>query len=117
MHILTRSSSFIPFLPRNLLEAIPDLPKDSFFYVEKSKASVNIEPPLAQGSAFLEGDGLKLEISSSGKEELQIWFNMSDITTTKGKCVGKVFTLVGEDYIDEDFNDIYVSISAWDKAN
>lgn len=58
-------------------------------------APVNIEPPLAQGSAFLEGDGLKLEISSSGKEELQIWFiflhgirqtdfcNMTDMTNKK----------------------------------
>ena len=41
---------------------------------------------------------------------------MLDLTTDVGKCVGKTFSLVGEDYVDNDFNDICISISAWNKT-
>lgn len=85
-------------------------------YVDKSKASVNIEPPLAQGSAFVQGDGLSIDIASSGDYELRLRHTMSDISSDSGKCVGKSFALAGEDYIDNDFNDVCVSISAWNKA-
>lgn len=41
---------------------------------------------------------------------------MSDITTGIEKCIGKSFTLVGEDYVDNDFNDICISICSWNKT-
>lgn len=89
---------------------------DRKVYFEASKTSISIEPPLAQGASIVEGDGLKLQISSSGNYELQAWHNMSDISSASGDCVGEVFTLAGEDYTDSDYNDVYVSLSAWDKA-
>lgn len=89
---------------------------DKKVYFEESKHSINIEPPLAQGAAFVEGDNLKLLISSSSTYELKTWHKMSDISSSRGQCVGEIFTLAGEDYIDEDYNDVYVSLSAWKKA-
>ena len=85
-------------------------------YVNSNKASIHIDPPLAQGAAFVEGDHLKLEISSSGWNDLKTCHNMSDILTDACTPVGKSFSLAGEDYTDNDYNDVYVSISAWDKA-
>ena len=90
---------------------------DKKVYFEASKQSIDINPPLAQGADFVAGTGLRLQITSSGSNELQTWHNMSDISSSSGDCVGEVFTLSGEDYTDDDYNDVYVSISAWDKAH
>lgn len=89
---------------------------DHKVYFEASKKSVDIAPPLAQGAAFVENDHLRIQISSSGNKEVKTWHNMSDISSVNGTCVGEAFILSGEDYTDEDYNDVYVSISAWDKA-
>ena len=85
-------------------------------YVDSNKASIYIDPPLAQGAAFVEGDNLKLEISSSGWNDIRTWQNMSDILSDSCKPVGKSFSLAAEDYTDDDYNDVYVSISSWNKA-
>lgn len=85
-------------------------------YFENSKATVNLEPPLAQGYAVVEGDNLSIDITTSGNYELRLSHSMLDLTTDVGKCVGKTFSLVGEDYVDNDFNDICISISAWNKT-
>ena len=85
-------------------------------YIEASKNTVNMNPPMAQGCAVAEGEGLTLEISSSGNCELRLRHFMADLTTDTGKSVGKTFTLVGEDYVDNDFNDICISVSAWNKT-
>ena len=89
---------------------------DSTTYFNASKQSIDINPPLAIGSSFVQGDRLRLEITSSGYNSIKVWHNTSDISTDSGRRVGKVFVLSGEDYIDDDYNDVYVSISAWDKA-
>ena len=60
-------------------------------YVDKSKASVDINPPLDQGSAYVQGDGLSIDISSSGNYELRLRHTMSDISSDSGTCVGKSF--------------------------
>lgn len=86
---------------------------DKKVYFEASKKVAEINPPLAQGAAFVEGNNLKLQISSSGTCDLKTWHNMTDISTSSGDCVGEVFTLAGEDFIDDDYNDVFVSISAW----
>ena len=89
---------------------------DNHVYVNDSKQSRNIEPPLSQGSAFVYGYNLKMDISLDCNTEIKTWLNMSDISSVEGKCVGESFSLAGEDQTDDDYNDIYVSISAWDKA-
>lgn len=85
-------------------------------YIDNSKTSLDMATPLAQGGAFVLGEGLTLEISSSGNNELRLSHSMTDITTDTGKCIGKSFALAGEDYTDDDFNDICISISSWNRT-
>lgn len=85
-------------------------------YFDKSKASTFIEPPIAQGSDFIYGNQVKLELESVNSEVLNAWFNNSMIlSATSGNSVGKCFVLAGEDQKggDEDYNDVYVNITAW----
>ncbi len=86
-------------------------------YFEASKQSVNINPALAQGDSFVEGEHLELLIISSGSKEIKISPNSSEILSSVGKKVGEVFTLAAEDGDDEDFNDVFVVLSAWNNAH
>lgn len=85
-------------------------------YFENSKASVDMEPPLAQGYAVVMGDNLSIDVTTSGNLELKVNHSMMDLTTDVGKCIGKTFSLVAEDSVDNDFNDICLTISAWNKT-
>ncbi|MBR1693706.1 MAG: hypothetical protein IJ711_13185 [Lachnospiraceae bacterium] len=86
-------------------------------YLEGSKQSTNIDPPLGQGSAFIKAEKVKIDIESVNANKLETWHNTSYISSaTTGKQVGISFLLAGEDYDDEDYNDVYISICAWDKA-
>lgn len=86
-------------------------------YFDKQKSSMSIEPPLAQGSAFLEGDNAVVEIESVQAKDLKTWHNMMQISSaTDASQVGSCFVLAGEDQNDEDYNDVYVNITAWNKA-
>lgn len=89
---------------------------DKTTYFENSKATVNMVPPLAQGYAVVEGDNLSIDVTTSGNYEWKLNHSMLDLTTDVGKCIGKTFSLVGEDSVDNDFNDICISISAWNKT-
>ena len=90
---------------------------DTKVYFEASKKSVDINPPLALGADYVAGNNLQMTVTSSGDNEIESWHNTSDISTAEGGQAGRVFVFAGEDYIDHDYNDIYVSISAWNKAN
>lgn len=85
-------------------------------YFENSKATTNMEPPLAQGYAVVMGDNLSIDVTTSGNLELRINHSMLDLTTDTGKSIGKTFSLVAEDSVDNDFNDICLTISAWNKT-
>ena len=89
---------------------------DKTTYFENSKATVNMVPPLALGYAVVEGDNLSIDVTTSGNYEWKLNHSMLDLTTDVGKCIGKTFSLVGEDFVDNDFNDICISISAWNKT-
>jgi len=90
-------------------------------YVNKSKQSIYIDPPIAEGHATLLGENLKLEITAEpNSSEILTWFNNMNISSaTTGKSVGEYFVLAGEDQKggDEDYNDICVSIVGWYTKN
>lgn len=87
-------------------------------YFDKQKSSTSINPPLAQGNDFLKGNDVVIEIESVQAKELKYWHNMMQIVSpNSGKQVGSCFVLAGEDYTDEDYNDVYVNITAWNQAN
>ena len=90
---------------------------DTKVYFESGKQSIDIDPPLALGADYVAGNNLKMTVTSSGNNEIKSWHNTSDISTADGGQAGRVFVFAGEDYIDSDYNDVYVSISAWKKAH
>lgn len=85
-------------------------------YFCKSKKSTSIDPPLAQGSATMEGDTLRLEITVEGSDTLEAWFsNQKILSATTAETVGEHFILSAEDQKkgDEDYNDVCIDITAW----
>ena len=89
---------------------------DSKTYFESSKQSIYIDPPLALGADYVAGNNLQITVTSSGNKEIVSWHNTSEISTADGGQAGRVFVFAGEDYTDNDYNDVYVSISAWNKV-
>ena len=90
---------------------------DTKVYFESSKQSIDIDPPLALGADYVAGNNLQITVTSSGNNEIESWHNTSDISAADGSQAGRVFVFAGEDYTDSDYNDVYVSISAWKKAH
>lgn len=85
-------------------------------YVSASKQSTSITPPLSVGSGDIAGNNLTLEIKAENAEKLEAWFNnMKICSASSGIAVGNFFVLAGEDQVggDEDYNDICISITAW----
>lgn len=85
-------------------------------YFEASKQSTNINPPLNQGYATMEGNNLCLDIDVPAAQKLDIWIsNNSILSASVGDTVGQCFTICGEDQSDDDYNDIQVSVIGWKK--
>lgn len=82
-------------------------------YLLNSKKGTDIKPELGVGAAMLEGDGLKVIVRVDNAKHLIGSPHSNDITTDNGTVVGKEFTLCLEDYIDEDYNDVAISIIGW----
>lgn len=84
-------------------------------YFHASKESKSITPPLSQGHDTLVGDELTLTIDIPNSKEIKTWFNNTSILSPEGKTVGESFTLCAEDDIDDDYDDVQVSVIGWKK--
>lgn len=85
-------------------------------YFQGEKRSTDINPPLSQANSYIYGNQVQLDLESVNSEVLDTWFNNSMImSATSGKSVGRTFVLAGEDQKggDDDYNDVYASIVAW----
>lgn len=82
-------------------------------YIDNSKSTTNIEPPLAVGTRRYTGKNLVLEISIPQSDDIKVIPSMSTIITDSGKIVGHSFTCCGEDWVDGDFNDFYINLVGW----
>lgn len=82
-------------------------------YLLNSKQSTDIRPELGVGADIVKGDGLKVIVRVDNAKHLIGSPHSNDITTDNGTVVGKEFTLCLEDYIDEDYNDVAISIIGW----
>jgi len=83
-------------------------------YVNRAcKASTNIEPPLAEGNSFIEGNNLKIFVDIPQSSEIKSYINSYNITRPDGTAEGYGFNLFVEGQTDENYNDLYVSLVAW----
>lgn len=91
------------------------LQDDKKTYFSNSKDTVAIEPPLAVGTHPYIGSNLYIEISIPQFKDIKAIPAMSQIITNTGKVVGQSFTCCGEDWVDGDYNDFYISVVGWKK--
>lgn len=68
---------------------------------------------LSQGFEQVQGQGLQIQISTNGTDPLQVQASSYNVNDPTGKLVGIGYNLLVEDFIDHDFNDLFVSIIAW----
>jgi hypothetical protein len=82
-------------------------------YFSASKQSYLIDPPLSSGNAFVKGSKLSVTVDVPASSALLGSPYSSDILTSEGVIVGKVFNICIEDQTDKDYNDVAVSIIGW----
>lgn len=82
-------------------------------YFSGTKASININPPLAQGAANVGGTNLVLNINIPQSAEILNSINSYNITNPSGSIVGYGYNICIEDGTDNDFNDVNIALVAW----
>jgi hypothetical protein len=84
-------------------------------YFSGTRASTEISPPLSQGSAYIEGNALVLEISVNNTSTLKSYVTLNGIVSDIGDEVGRQFSVFTEDMSANggDYNDAHVCITAW----
>jgi hypothetical protein len=88
---------------------------DTTIYFNASRRSLDILPPMAINASNINGDNLRLYIESSGSFPLKSNIVSYNILTKAGTSVGKIYDICIEDYFDDDYNDVCISLVAWMK--
>lgn len=83
-------------------------------YFSGSKASTDIEPPLAQGSGIMVGKNLRLKIGIPESLKIRMETNKNFIEV-EGDEVARCYTWLIEDQDDDDFNDMHLCLIGWRK--
>lgn len=82
-------------------------------YLTQSKQSTSINPALAEGNSYINGDNLMLVVNIPQSSEIKASINSYTITRPDGQAAGYGFNLLVEDSTDEDYNDLYITMAAW----
>lgn len=82
-------------------------------YYAGTRQSTKIDPPMAQGAASIEGDSLTVSITVEKSAKLKDRQNVYIIPNDKGEEVGRICNILIEDWDDDDYNDVSVSLIAW----
>lgn len=90
-----------------------NLKDDTRSYVNASRTSQNILPPLSQAYSKIEGKNLQVVITVSQSKRIDARFATTDIADDKGVLIARTVTIVGEDANDMDYNDIFFTLTAW----
>lgn len=89
------------------------LADSSTTYINGNRQSTSPLPPPTPGAATIGGSNLKLTINVPSSNQLIPSIASGNITDSSGNVVGEYFNLAIEDGSDGDFNDIWVSLVAW----
>lgn len=80
------------------------------------RQSTNPLPTPPSGAAFIAGSGLALTINVPQSTKLIASPSSGNIIDTNGNVIGEYFNVAIEDGSDGDFNDVWVSLVAWNTA-
>ena len=82
-------------------------------YFEKTKQSMDINPPLAQGADFVNGTNLQVKIDIPQSAVIKNIINSYNMVNSDGVVIGYGYTIGIEDQTDEDYNDACILLVAW----
>jgi uncharacterized protein YccT (UPF0319 family) len=86
-----------------------------YFTAEKKNNSCELQH-ISMGSAFFKGGAnLRLEVTVYNTSTQDASVDQFEITTMTGERVGNGYVVCVEDYIDKDYNDFYITLTAWKK--
>ncbi len=90
----------------------------TYFTAEKKDNETTLKE-ISQGYAFYQGGkSLRLEVTfDNGGADIKQSIVCGSITDDRSRTVGVSYTYCFEDAEDDDYNDAYVAVMAWRKAN
>lgn len=69
--------------------------------------------PMVTGDSRVKGDMMKLKLDIPASSGIEIRKNKWDITGPDGEIIARTIVFLVEDYIDYDYNDVILTITAW----
>ncbi|MEG2468978.1 MAG: hypothetical protein RSB86_16510 [Comamonas sp.] len=90
-----------------------NLKDSSRSYVNASRTSQQILPPLSQAYSEIQGNDLQVIITVAQSQRIDARYTATDIKDDKGQIIARTVTIVGEDATDMDYNDIFFTLTAW----
>lgn len=82
-------------------------------YVDQSKQSTNIDPPLAVGNSSIQGNNLCLIVDIPQSSDIKANICSYNVSRPDGVPAGYGFDICVEDRDDQDYNDLYVALICW----
>lgn len=85
-----------------------------YFSSSKQNGSTNLQV-LNQGHDDIVGDNLILSIDIPSSVQIKQSITANNVTDSVANKIGQVYAFCVEDWIDEDYNDVYINIVGWSK--
>lgn len=82
-------------------------------YVQASRTNTNINPPMAIGNSTIAGNSMQLVVDIPQSSGIKSVINSYNVLRPDGTPAGYGFDLCVEDSVDQDYNDLYVSLICW----
>lgn len=83
-----------------------------YFNEPKKNGSTELQV-LAQGHEDCVGNNLKLIADIPNSKEIKQSITANNVTDSVANKVGQVYAFCIEDWVDEDYNDVYINIVGW----
>lgn len=83
-----------------------------YFNEPKKNGSTELQV-LAQGHEDCVGNNLKLIVDIPNSKEIKQSITANNVTDSVANKVGQVYAFCIEDWVDEDYNDVYINIVGW----
>ncbi len=81
-------------------------------YLDEERQST--EPaPMVTGDGYVQGEAMRLKLDIPASSNIEIRKNSWDITGPGGEVIARTMVFLVEDYIDYDYNDVILTITAW----
>lgn len=85
---------------------------ETMVYLDEERQST--EPaPIVTGEGCVQGKDMRLKLDIPASSNIEIRKNTWDITGPKGEILARTIVFLVEDYVDYDYNDVILTVTAW----